>query len=115
MTENVGIIFLDQEEALFTVYGLDESFKVTLTYAIKKPLPFVSSGKKLDSRGAAEIVADFVFKGMGLRVTRFGVVARDLPRELTQTITKASGLQLEELTKNRERELLMKGVLLEMT
>lgn len=114
MLDNYGVVLLDDEEALFTIYTVDKRGKAQVLFQVRKILPQCRSGRGLSQSQSVEVVAEFFYKGAALNVRDWRLAGRQIPDELVRVIAKATGLPIENLREKRERELLMLGLLSEM-
>ena len=112
MKELYGIIFLDRTEVILRIYQMDDKEWKLLHYE-DKALPSEQSNTEPPVTEIAESIFSLLAPPYARHVVEWKACGRNISGKLFADIAEATGLQMENLSKLREQELLCKGIFTE--
>jgi hypothetical protein len=112
MQEFYGIILVDGSEIILRVYQTDGKSWQLMHYTSRDLLD-KKIEKNVTAYDIAEVIADFFSTTYTQKVIEWRICARGHTRETVAEIAQATGLRVEHVLRNREQELLCKGLFTE--
>lgn len=114
MQENYGIIVIDGDEIVLSIYIQEKEHVWRLLRQQSYDLATGIPGKHPASTEIVELIAGVLFTRYAATITDWRICARNLDEQVLKDVSVATGLPTELLTLQREQELLCKGILDEM-
>lgn len=113
MKRKCGIILLERNEIIIRIYEADGQ-QWRLLYYQSKQVAYSENHSQDEILAIVEALSECFSANYAQSIGEWKTCARFLPQVVIQTISKATGLAFENLTRLREQELLCKGMFTEL-
>lgn len=113
MEEFFGVILIDASEIMLRVYGI-ENDAWQLLHAINLNVSIKKSPNTLTSSAVVETITEFFSLPYTQNVVEWKIGTVRLPKMMVDELAVATGLALEYLDPLRKKELLCKGMFMEL-
>ena len=111
MNHRYGVMLLDEREVIFRIYETNESeWKLFHYHSSFLPTP----PEFPDATDIMEIIGNFFSTDYAQHIAEWKMCSRNLPKKVTQEISRALDMPIETVTLHREQELLCKGMFTEL-
>src|SRR6185503_5611014 len=109
MNELFGIFLLDGPEVLLRIYQASNG-EWKLVHYFRSDLADEKLESAITAHDFVEVITDFLSKNVNNNIAEWKFSSRALPDKTINDIAEAIGFPVERLQKDREQELLSKGM-----
>lgn len=113
MKESFGVFLLDGAEVILRIYEVDGR-EWRLLHYFRQDLADNKMESKVTSRDITESILAFLDKNSSKNIADWKFCSRELADTTINDIVEATGFQIERLQRDREQELLSKGLFTEL-
>ena len=105
-----GVVLLDDREIIFRIYDTTDR-EWRLFYYHSAPLP---TTRPLEPSDLLEVIGNFFSTEYAQHIAEWKICSRNYPKKLTNDLSRALAIAIENISPHREQELICKGMFTEL-